>query len=41
MKLISEYKMPVTSAVVQPGGRFVNADLLLCQCRRKLLREQS
>jgi hypothetical protein len=37
MKLISEYKMPVTSAVVQPGGRFVKVDLLLCRCRRKLV----
>jgi hypothetical protein len=26
-----------TSACVQPGGRFFNSNLLLCQCRRKLL----
>jgi hypothetical protein len=29
-----------TSACVQPGGRFFNSNLLLCQCRRKLLKEK-
>jgi hypothetical protein len=32
----TEFVRP-TSAVVQPGGRFLNADLLLCRCRRKLV----
>ena len=35
-----QFKQRTTSAYVQPGSRFQNSNLILCQCRRKLLKEE-